>query len=197
MYELLILVLAVATTMVVTAFALRLVGPALRIVEYGLVAGSVLVILFVALFVGAEVAMRYLFNAPIPSHLELSELLMPVIVFLAISYTQATHGHVGMDLLTDLLPAGARRTASVVTRFASIFICAVIGYFASKHAYQLWLYDDVTMTPPYYRTWPAAAAIPIGYTLVALRLYIQTLHILDPEKYPAYEPPDAELYKYE
>ncbi|NJM28169.1 MAG: TRAP transporter small permease subunit, partial [Pseudanabaena sp. RU_4_16] len=55
------------------------------------------------MFVSAEVLMRYGFNSPIPGHLELSELLMPIIVFLALSYTQATHGHVGMDFLLDAL----------------------------------------------------------------------------------------------
>ena len=63
------------------------------------------------LFVGAEVMMRYVFNSPIPGHLEVSELLMPIIVFLGLSYTQATHGHVGMDLVLDSLPPRAQRYA--------------------------------------------------------------------------------------
>src|SRR5262245_66375504 len=83
-------------------------GRALRVVEYVLLTGSVLTILFVMFFVGAEVLMRYAFNSPIPGHLEGSELLAPIIVFLALSYTQATHGHVGIDLLLDALAPGRR-----------------------------------------------------------------------------------------
>ena len=197
MHELLILIVVAAVVMAATTFAVRFVGPVLRTVEYALACGSILVILFVAFFVGAEVLMRYAFNAPIQGHLELAELMMPVIVFLALSYTQATHGHVGMDLLTDMLPPRAQFYASVITRLTSIFICAVIGYFSFKNAHQLWLYDDVTMSPPYVKTWPAAAAIPLGYMLVSLRLYLQTLHIIDPERFPTHEPPDADLYKVE
>ena len=104
------------------------------------------VILGVMLFVCAEVVMRYAFNAPIPGHLEGSELLVPVIVFLALSFTQATHGHVGMELLVDNIPATAQRWLNIITLTASIFICAVIAWFSYKHTYQLWEYDDVTMT---------------------------------------------------
>jgi TRAP-type C4-dicarboxylate transport system permease small subunit len=153
-----------------------------------LVAGSVLVILFVMGFVGAEVLMRYAFNAPIPGHLELSELMMPAIVFLALSYTQATHGHVGMELLLDALAPEARRYTNMAVLFVSIFICAVIAFFGLKNAIQLWRFDDVTMSPPYFKTWPSAAAIPLGYALISLRMYIQVLHLYDPDCYPSNEP---------
>jgi TRAP-type C4-dicarboxylate transport system permease small subunit len=153
-----------------------------------LLAGAIVVVLFVTLFVGAEVLMRYLFNAPIPGHLEGSELLAPVIVFLGLSYTQATHGHVGMDLLLDALTPAARRWAEVATLLVSIFVCAVLALFSFRNAYQLWLYDDVTMSPPYFKTWPAAAAIPVGYALISVRMYIQILHLFDPGRFPSNEP---------
>lgn len=194
MHELVALAIVTALAMAVIAAGLRLIGPLVRIVEKVLLFGSIVVILGVMVFVCAEVIMRYAFNAPIPGHLEGSELLVPVIVFLALSYTQATHGHVGMELLIENLPARAQRLLNAVTLTASIFICAVIAWFSYKHAYQLWEYDDVTMTPPYFRTWPAAATIVLGYGLCAVRLYIQLLHLIAPRTFPAYEPelPDPE-----
>lgn len=188
MYELAILVVVVIALMVVTTFVAGLVGRTLRVVEYVLLTGAVLVTLFVMFFVGAEVLMRYAFDKPIPGHLEGSELAAPIIVFLAISYTQATHGHVGMDLVLDSLTTGARRIALMGTLLISIFICAVLAYFSFKNAYQLWLYDDVTMSPPYFKTWPSGAAIPLGYTLICFRMYIQFLNLCDPDRFPANEP---------
>jgi TRAP-type C4-dicarboxylate transport system permease small subunit len=186
--ELAILALVVLVLMAATTFAAGLVGRALLAVEYVLLAGAVLVVLFVMLFVGAEVLMRYAFNAPIPGHLEGAELLAPVIVFLAISFTQATRGHVGMDLLLDSLTPAVRRWAEMATLLLSIFICAVLALFSARNAWQLWLYDDVTMSPPYFKTWPAAATIPLGYALISVRMYIQVLHVYDPGRFPANEP---------
>jgi TRAP-type C4-dicarboxylate transport system permease small subunit len=187
-YELAILAIVVVVCMAATLLVANAVGRALLAVEYVLVTGSVLVILFVMAFVGAEVLMRYLFNSPIPGHLELSELMMPIIVFLALSYTQATHGHVGMELVLDAMSERVRRYANMVVLFVSIFVCAVLAYFSLKNAIQLWRYDDVTMSPPYFKTWPSAAAIPLGYALISVRMFIQALHIYDPDRYASNEP---------
>jgi TRAP-type C4-dicarboxylate transport system permease small subunit len=174
--------------MIATTIAANTIGRALLAVEYVLVTGSVLVILFVMGFVGAEVLMRYAYNAPIPGHLELSELMMPVIVFLALSYTQATHGHVGMDLLLEALAPGTRRWTNIAVLMVSIFVCAVLAFFSFKNVLQLWRFDDVTMSPPYFKTWPSAAAIPLGYTLISFRMFIQVLNFYDPDRFPANEP---------
>jgi TRAP-type C4-dicarboxylate transport system permease small subunit len=190
LHELAILGVIVAVVMTTATVATALMGPALRLLEYVLLCGSIVAILFVTAFVCAEVLMRYVFNSPIPGHLEGSELLVPVIVFLAMSHTQATHGHVGMDMLLDALAPSARRYATIGTLLISILVCAVLAYFSAKNAYQLWTYDDVTMTPPYMPTWPAAAAIPLGYGLVSIRMYLQVLHLFDPRRFPAHAPGD-------
>ncbi len=188
MYELALLVAVVVILMAATTAAVSLIGPSLQFLERLLLFGATLVIMFSMLFVSAEVLMRYAFNSPIPGHLEASELLVPIIVFLALSYTQATHGHVGMDLVLDSLAPTARRYALMATLLLSIFICAVLAYFSGKNAFQLWRFDDVTMSPPYFKTWPSAAAIPLGYALISIRMYLQILNLHDPERFPAHEP---------
>lgn len=197
MYELAVLAAVVAAVMAVTTVAANVIGRALRVLEYVLLCGSILVIMFVMVFVGAEVLMRYVFNSPIPGHLEGSELLMPIIVFLALSYTQSTHGHVGMDLVLDALAPHARRYATIGTLLAAMFICAVLAYFSAKNALQLWEYDDVTMTPPYFPTWPAAAAIPLGYALISLRMYVQILHLFNPQRFAANAPTEETFQTFE
>jgi TRAP-type C4-dicarboxylate transport system permease small subunit len=192
-----ILAAVVFAVMAVTAAAIRWIGPAVRLLELILVAASVVLITFVAFFVGAEVLMRYGFSSPIPGHLESSELLMPLIVFLGLSYTQATHGHVGMDLVLENLSPQARRRATMGTLGLSIFVCAVVCWFGFRNALQLYRYDDVTMSPPYFHTWPSAASIAIGYGLVALRMFIQVLNLYDPRRFPPYEPADEGFHHVE
>ncbi|WP_422002076.1 TRAP transporter small permease [Reyranella sp.] len=188
MHELAILAAAVVALMAATTVAASLIGRALRRVEVALAVAAAALAFFAMVFVVGEVVMRYGFAAPIPGHLELSELFMPIIVFLGLSYTQATHGHVGMDLALDLMPEAGRRRATIATLLISIFVCAVLAWFSAKNAWQLWVYDDVTMSPPYYKTWPTGAAVALGYGLTALRMYLQVLHLWNPERFPANEP---------
>ena len=184
MNELVVLLGVVIALMVVTTLIYAPLRWLLRRLEFVMLVGSVLVVLFVMGFVCAEVLMRYVFNSPIPGHLEGSELLMPIIVFLAIAYTQRVRGHVGMDLLIEALAPGPRRMASGVTLLISSFVCAILAYFSYKSAYQLWEYDDVTMTPPYFKTWPAGACIAIGYALLSARMFLQVLAEISPDRFP-------------
>jgi TRAP-type C4-dicarboxylate transport system permease small subunit len=155
-----------------------------RAIENVLVGVSTLIILFVLFFVLAEVVARYVFNAPLPGHLEGAELLLPMIVFGAVSYTQARNGHVGMTLVIDALPPKIRYHTDIVILVLSMLTCAVLAYFGTKYAYQSWDYDDVTMSPPFWPVWPSAAIVPLGYLLLALRMCLQALQIVMPERFP-------------
>ncbi len=180
--------LAVIVSTLVVAGLLALVAARAemfqRALENLLIGVSTLIILFVLFYVLAEVVARYVFNAPQPGHLEGAELLLPMIVFLAVSYTQARHGHVGMTLVIDALPPAIRRRTDLVILVLSMLTCAVLAYFGTKYAYQSWDYDDVTMSPPFWPVWPSAAAVPLGYLLLALRMCLQALQIVMPERFP-------------
>ena len=154
-----------------------------------LLTGSILVILFVMFFVGAEVLMRYAFDTPIPGHLEAlraagADHRVPGVVLHPGDAWPRRHGP------RARFPVARERAATreMATLLISIFICSVLAFFSFKNAYQLWLFDDVTMSPPYFKTWPSGAAIPLGYTLVSIRMYIQFLHLYDPDRFPANEP---------
>ncbi len=164
-----------------------------RRVETFLTYVSATIILLVMAFVLAEVVMRYGFNSPIPGHLEGAELLLPMIVFFAVSYTQARNGHVGMVVVVDALPPGARRVADLVALTLSLLTCAVLAYFGTKYAYSSWEVDDVTMTPPYWRTWPSSAAIALGYFLLSVRMWLQVLRIVASNRFPEPEIDAADL----
>ncbi len=182
MNEFVLIVVGIVVVAGLVAFAAATIDQILRKVERGLTFAAAALILFSMLFVTAEVFMRYVFNSPLPGHLEGSELLVPIIVFFAISYTQSQRGHVGMTLVVDSMSQKWRDISSVVTLLLSIFICSVISYFSATYAWDTWNFEEVTMSPPYYPIWPSAAAIPIGYFLVAVRMYIQLLYIVMPNR---------------
>ena len=154
MSELLYIAIILVVAGIALAFLATQAGFLLARIEHYLTYAATTLIVFVMLFICAEVIMRYVFNSPIPGHLEGSELFVPIIVFFAISYTQSQKGHVGMTLVVDSLPPGVRRYMEIGTLLLSVLTCAVLSYFGYKYAYREWLYDGVTMTPPYWRIWP-------------------------------------------
>ena len=187
--------IAILLITVASAAILALIGKRIdqvqRQIELLLTYLSAAIILFLMAYVLLEVLMRYAFNSPLPGHLEGAELLLPMIVFFAVSYTQERNGHVGMSLVVDALPPAIQRVTNIFTLGLSVLTCAVLAYFGAKQAFFAYEIDDVTMTPPYWPIWPSAAIVPIGYGLLALRMLLQIFQHIAPTRFP--EPPSEDL----
>ena len=192
MTELIGIVLVTAASVTILALIGQHVEQILRKTELLLTYLSAVIILFLMVYVLLEVLMRYAFNSPLPGHLEGAELLLPMIVFFAISYTQARNGHVGMSLVVEVLPIRFQRFINIFTLGLSILTCAVLAYFGAKQAYFAYEINDVTMTPPYWPIWPSASIVPIGYGLLALRMSLQILQHIAPKRFPERPPENFE-----
>ena len=187
MHELLLIFCIVLVVgAVITALAVK-AAALLFLIERYLTYASAAIIIGVMCFVGAEVFMRYVLNSPIPGHLEGSELLVCIIVFFAVAYTQSLKGHVGMTLIIESLPEKTKKILEIITLLLSVATCAILSYFSFKYAYNCWIIGDITMSPPFFPVWPSALAIPIGFMFLAMRMYLQALHLLVPDYYPANE----------
>ncbi len=188
MRELIELLIGLLVIGALVALAARRINRLAWWIENALSLVSAALVLFAMLLVSAEVILRQLFNTPIPGQLELAELLMPPIIFLAIAYTQATGGHVRMTVLIDHLPPAWRHAAEILVKVLAIAVCAVLTFYSAKYALRTWQYHDVTMSPPYLPLWPSAAMVPLGLFLVTLRIYLEVLHLLFPKLIPGSEP---------
>lgn len=128
-------------------------------------------------YVTAEVAMRYLFNRPLPGHLELTQLFIAPAVFLALSYVQEYRGHVGMDLLVERLSRRARAVVDVFVLLVALATFVVITWFSWTSAWMSWEMGDVTPTA-YLPTWWSKMAVPVGSALLCVRLVLQLVESL-------------------
>ena len=136
------------------------------------------IILFALMFyVTAEVLMRYVFNRPLPGHLELTQLLIAPAVFLALSWLQARRGHVGMDLLHEKLSPRGRAAADCLTLALALAAFAVITWFSARSTWTAWEVGDVTPTAN-ITTWWSRAAVPVGSALLCVRLGMQLVESL-------------------
>ncbi len=145
---------------------------ALERLETALNLVSALILFALMFYVTAEIFMRYLFNHPLPGHLELTQLLIAPAVFLALSWVQARRGHVGMDLLYEKLPPRGRAAADCLTLTLALVTFAVITWFSSQSTWTAWEVGDVTPTAN-ITTWWSRAAVPVGSALLCVRLGMQ------------------------
>lgn len=87
----------------------------------GVLATLATLILMVA--IAADVFFRTTYGSSVPGILELSETALVAAVFLGLAYTGATNSHIGVDLLTERLPAHiARWVIFTAWALSSIFL---------------------------------------------------------------------------
>ncbi|WP_418765595.1 TRAP transporter large permease subunit [Mailhella sp.] len=84
--------------------------------------GCFLVIVLITFF---DVFLRSLFSSPISGAHEVTEMLMPIVVFSGIAYTQCRKSHVTMDIFTETLKPDSKITLECSTTIWSAAICCV------------------------------------------------------------------------
>ena len=134
---------------------------------------SVFIIMFLMFFASTEIIGRYIFNAPVPGHVEIVELIMAGVVFFGIAYTERVGGHVRMEpFVTRVLKGRAYHMAEVITATLSLFVYLFILIYTSKFTLFSFQVGDTT---PYitWPTWPSKLAIPLGSLFLCIRFAIE------------------------
>jgi C4-dicarboxylate transporter DctQ subunit len=147
----------------------------IRIIEDWLNLCSVFIIMFLMFFATAEILGRYLFNSPIPGHVEIVELIMAGVVFFGIAYTERVDGHVRMELfVTRVLKGRAYHIAEVITAALSLFVYVFILIYTFKSSVFSYQMGDNTAYL-YWPTWPSKFAIPLGSLFLCIRFIIEII----------------------
>lgn len=103
--------------------------------RFVLVPVCVLSILALAIVVAGDAVVRYAYKSSLPHVDEIvSQLLMPMIVFLALSFVGAVRGHVAVDMLFERLNGAKRR---IVTALFDLLAGALLFGIASEYFTQL------------------------------------------------------------
>jgi len=90
----------------------------------GIGIAAMAIFLLMVLFTFTDVILRYLFNRPIAASVELTSMMMVIVVFFAVAYTQLSKAHVAMDLITGRL---RRKPQLVLEGFANLMSVALFA----------------------------------------------------------------------
>jgi len=122
----------------------------------------------------AQVLLRKLFSSSILGTIEMTELMMIVIVFLAFAQTELDDGHIRIDILMKNLSKRVRKSVDVVTQFICSVIFGIMTYAAFIYALDVMESGEVTMDLriPIY---PLDFVIVIGFAAMTCVLILKTL----------------------
>jgi TRAP-type C4-dicarboxylate transport system permease small subunit len=143
---------------------------------FGLISGlAVFALMFLAVY---SVGGRNIFNSPVRGYVDWIEITMPLIAIMGISYTQRDGGHIRMDILVSKLRGRTLWAAEFITTFLVLILILLLIWGSWAHfqrsfdfAAPLWSRDStIDIKLP---VWPAKLVVPVGFSVLALRLCIQ------------------------
>ena len=129
------------------------------------------IIIFLMFFVGAEVVSRYFFK-PIPGHYDLTELLLPLLVFLGLTYAQSFHGHIRVEFFINMLKGRVYHFVESLGLALSLCLFLLLAIYTFGNALTAYQVGSVT-EGHYFPTWCTRLFISIGSAVMCFRLIIQ------------------------
>jgi TRAP-type C4-dicarboxylate transport system permease small subunit len=93
--------------------------------------------------------------------------------FVSSAYVQHTRGHIGIEAVTSLLPAGVNRVRRTLVDIASLLFCTFFAWKSWTLFYEAWVDGQISDS-----TWGPPLSIPYGLmaggmTLLCLQLLMQ------------------------
>jgi C4-dicarboxylate transporter DctQ subunit len=134
---------------------------------------------------------RKFFSAPVFGYIDLVEVMMAFLVFLAISYTERLGGHIRMELLILFLKGRLLALFELASVLLGLVLIAILITYSWTHAMRAYNLGDSSIDAE-IPLWPSKLVIPVSLGLLFLRLlvslwaYVRLL--LDPSK-PAFGVP--------
>jgi TRAP-type mannitol/chloroaromatic compound transport system permease small subunit len=133
---------------------------------------AAIVILGLMLLGVAHILSRKLFNWPIPSYIDVIELVMVLFAFPGLAYAQRLGAHIRMEIVVGRIRGRTLFAAEIFGTLLAVAIVAVLAWFAFEHFARAWVVGDSTMDGD-IPLWPAKLVVPLALAVLLARFLIQ------------------------
>mgnify|MGYP006147531617 FL=1 len=134
---------------------------------------SAFLILVCSLVLVYEVVTRYILNISNDWVIELSIFMLIAATFLAAAHTQRERGHVGIEILDEVMSKRASRIRLLLGDILSMLFCGLVAYLSAVYCHEAWDQGWTTSS-----TWGPPLWIPyffmsFGMLLLTLQFIVQ------------------------
>ena len=140
--------------------------------------------IFALMFVGVvHVLGRKFFDMPIFGYIDIVEIMMAFMVFLAIAFTERLGGHIRMELFVGMLRGRWLAVFELVGVVLGLAVVGVLLVYSWDHAMRAFYLGDSTIDAQ-IPLWPSKLIVPISLAILFVRLLVSLAAymrvILDP-----------------
>jgi C4-dicarboxylate transporter DctQ subunit len=156
---------------------LRQAERGLQAIEKVMVVISWAVTLFITFMIVIDVFLRFAFNKPLPASWEISEVVMPYIVFFALSRALAVGAHVQVTIVTTLFNRKGQRVCEIIATLICIIVCVPLTYWSWLHFWSAYRIGEEILAAIKIPWWLGKFAMPIGLGTFTLRYLFNLVNL--------------------
>jgi TRAP-type C4-dicarboxylate transport system permease small subunit len=175
---------AVETSSAPATVAGGVVGRALALANRVIVLVSSIALFLASFVLTYSVVSRYFLHLSTDWQDELSVFLIVGAVFMSSASIQERRGHVAIEAIIGLLPAGINRVRQIMADGASFAFCAFFAWKSWLLLAEAWtenFHSESTWGPP---LWIPYSLMTVGMILLAMQLAMQVLRALTSSRAP-------------
>ena len=156
----------------------------------GIISGFATLLIMVIVVI--DVAGRAIFNAPLHSGVEISELLLVSLVFLGLAAAQQQRQNFAIEIATRHLPTRMQTAIELIGYLVCLGIVILLAWPSSNQAIDAFVRNEQGFGIVAFPIWPARIILAVGLWLLAIQFLCDTYRLATGQPRTVAEAPPAE-----
>lgn len=114
----------------------------------------------------------------IPGAVELNTLLLVTLIYLGLAAAEAKRAHFRVTLLTNVLSAGSRRVAEIISTLVSAGYVGFLAWLTTLASIKSFASGESTFGVVSFPVWPSRIAVAMGLSLLTVQLVVELLRLI-------------------
>jgi TRAP-type C4-dicarboxylate transport system permease small subunit len=134
------------------------------------------------MLIGGTDVVTTLFGLPIPGAVELIQVLMVLVIFLALPEVELRRQHIAIDLVSERMPLSVRRAFALLGNVLSLCFYGAMAWQAWKLFWGSWTIREYATGLVAFPLYPAKGLFALGLTVVAVAALANVLKVPGPQR---------------
>jgi TRAP-type C4-dicarboxylate transport system permease small subunit len=147
----------------------------LSLADNGLLFITGFALLFLTLMIFTDVAMRFIFNEPLPASAEATELIMPYIAFCSLAYTLSRGTHIRITLFLENASSLRRMVLEMICTISGLLCCAVFTYYSWLLFWHSVIINEQMQALIMLPWWAGKFSMPLGFFFFTIKYLLNLI----------------------
>ncbi|AEK61538.1 TRAP transporter small permease [Collimonas fungivorans] len=149
---------------------------------------SMTALMLTSLIMTYSVVARYFFHVPTDWQDDATVFMLVGVIFLCAGYAQSLRGHIGIEALSSVLPAGVNAVRLLLVDLVSFLFCGFFSWKSWTLFHEAWSEGQTTSSTFAPPLWIPYSLMALGMTVLTLQLLAQVLARLTDRNEPRSKP---------